>query len=431
MDLLDAAQVEMLIQSADKKREKYVNSEKYVPEMCSVLLQNWNMIGNYIFFKTKPSTSPTLEFMTVYQQILNVYPDEFEGRDINKIKESIQKSIYGSIHTKLFKNYINELENNHKDSFLVVPVSMFYKEKWYSWFKNGHGVTFIIKKEQDRLNVEVYDKAQMRMHCPDKRALKKKIQEKLRFDLETLKITPVYVYEGVEKKGLEEVLRIGRQHLTFEERINPFATAKRTYHILNKLSNCTEKEYVANHIATTQYVQGNCEINNMNASLKYILGTRKQVTIHDRNFWQTKYKTLSTEKFNYVMNELMIMHLEKSGYGKEEVRNFISKAYDHYLDRKKEREQLPLENKKIHKVFWGDKYNNAIWTIPFVPRKEVVPESRHITGAEIKAIRNRCDQFDQKKVETLRKIIIDSNSKKNQRTQRDSQRQLNVSNGIK
>lgn len=49
MDLLDAAQVEMLIQSADKKREKYVNSEKYVPEMCSVLLQNWNMIGNYIF----------------------------------------------------------------------------------------------------------------------------------------------------------------------------------------------------------------------------------------------------------------------------------------------------------------------------------------------------------------------------------------------
>ncbi|MFS1063444.1 hypothetical protein ACFC9E_13805, partial [Enterococcus faecium] len=92
MDLLDAAQVEMLIQSADKKREKYVNSEKYVPEMCSVLLQNWNMIGNDIFFKTKPSTSPTLEFMTVYQQILNVYPDEFEGRDINKIKESIQKS---------------------------------------------------------------------------------------------------------------------------------------------------------------------------------------------------------------------------------------------------------------------------------------------------------------------------------------------------
>lgn len=54
---------------------------------------------------------------------------------------------------------------------------MFYKEKWYSWFKNGHGVTFIIKKEQDRLNVEVYDKAQMRMHCPDKRALKKRFKK--------------------------------------------------------------------------------------------------------------------------------------------------------------------------------------------------------------------------------------------------------------
>ncbi len=147
------------------------------------------------------------------------------------------------------------------------------------------------------------------------------------------------------------MLRIGRQHLTFEERINPFATAKRTYHILNKLSNCTEKEYVANHIATTQYVQGNCEINNMNASLKYILGTRKQVTIHDRNFWQTKYKTLSTEKFNYVMNELMIMHLEKSGYGKEEVRNFISKAYDHYLDRKKSENSFHWRIKKSIKYF--------------------------------------------------------------------------------
>lgn len=54
MDLLDAAQVEMLIQSADKKREKYVNSEKYVPEMCSVLLQNWNMIGNDIFLRRNP-----------------------------------------------------------------------------------------------------------------------------------------------------------------------------------------------------------------------------------------------------------------------------------------------------------------------------------------------------------------------------------------
>lgn len=49
-----------------------------------------------------------------------------------------------------------------------------------------------------------------------------------------------------------------------------------------------------------------------------------------------KYKILLIEKFNYVMNELMIMYLEKLGYGKEEVRNFILKVYDYYLDRKKE-----------------------------------------------------------------------------------------------
>lgn len=431
MNILTEKQVTDLIKSANRKRNRYLKSDIYARDMCSLLLQNWNMRDNDTFLIEKPSTTPTIEFMAIYQQLLDIHPEEFEGRDIKKIKESIQKSIYGSIHTELFSNYINELKNNDQDSFLVVPVSFYYLSYRSADFTKRSDVAVIIQKQNNQINVQIYDKVQIRAVRPDEYAKKKNVHKNSWTKEEIAKLTPIYTYELSDVQSLVDVLRIGRNHYNWHEKAVPFPKYKKSYYIYNKLSKYATIEGYSSHVGTIQYVRDNSEIKNMNAALKYILGTKSEIIIDGKKFFQTKYKTLSTEKFNYVMNELMIMHLEKSGYGKEEVRNFISKAYDHYLDRKKEREQLPLENKKIHKVFWGDKYNNAIWTIPFVPRKEVVPESRHITGAEIKAIRNRCDQFDQKKVETLRKIIIDSNSKKNQRTQRDSQRQLNVSNGIK
>lgn len=80
-----------MIKSANRKRNRYLKSDIYARDMCSLLLQNWNMRDNDTFLIEKPSTTPTIEFMAIYQQLLDIHPEEFEGRDIKKIKESIQK----------------------------------------------------------------------------------------------------------------------------------------------------------------------------------------------------------------------------------------------------------------------------------------------------------------------------------------------------
>ena len=116
MNILTEKQVIDLIKSANRKRNRYLKSDIYARDMCSLLLQNWNMRDNDTFLIEKPSTTPTIEFMAIYQQLLDIHPEEFEGRDI-KNQRIDSKSIYGSIHTELFSNYINELKNNDQDSF--------------------------------------------------------------------------------------------------------------------------------------------------------------------------------------------------------------------------------------------------------------------------------------------------------------------------
>lgn len=108
----------------------------------------------------------------------------------------------------------------------------------------------------------------------------------------------------------------------------------------------------------------------MNAALKYILGTKSEIIIDGKKFFQTKYKTLSTEQLNHTINELMFTHLKKIGYG-QATENFIRNAYEVYKEAKSQRSALDMIDKIAHKSEWGGINKNNHWIIPTEIRKSI------------------------------------------------------------
>ncbi len=77
-----------LIRSVERKRQRYLNSEEYVKNMCSTIIQNLNLMGNPIQEKMKKVPNPVIEFIGIYQQMLEVHSDKFQDRNIPLLKES-------------------------------------------------------------------------------------------------------------------------------------------------------------------------------------------------------------------------------------------------------------------------------------------------------------------------------------------------------
>lgn len=438
MSTLTEKQVADLIQSANRKRNRYLKSDIYARDMCSLLLQNWNMRDNDTFLIEKPRTTPTIEFMAIYQQILDIHPEEFEGRDSKKIKESIQKSIYGSIHTELFSNYINELKNNDQDSFLVVPVSFYFPSYQSADLTGKYDATVIIQKQNNQINVQIYDRVQIRSIRPDKHAKKKSVHKNSWVKEEIAKLTPIYRYELNDVQSLVDVLRVGRNHHNWREKADPFPKYKKSYYIYNKLSKCAEIEGYTSHVGTIQYVKSNSEIKNMNAALKYVLGTKTEIMIDGKEFFQTKYKTLSTERLNHTINELMFTHLKKIGYG-QATENFIRNAYEVYKEAKSQRSALDVIDKIAHKSEWGGINKNNHWTIPTEIRKSIdytlcfsygLPSSEnkqkscyHLTPVEICSVKIKCTESRQQQLHNIiRRISAPSFSTVVERQRRQQER---------
>ena len=90
MNILTEKQVIDLIKSANRKRNRYLKSDIYARDMCSLLLQNWNMRDNDTFLIEKPSTTPRLnlwQFISSFSIFILR-----NSKDVtSKIKESIQK----------------------------------------------------------------------------------------------------------------------------------------------------------------------------------------------------------------------------------------------------------------------------------------------------------------------------------------------------
>lgn len=78
-------------------------------------------------------------------------------------------------------------------------------------------------------------------------------------------------------------------------------------------SRCAKKEYYSKDLATSQYVQDNCMVNNLNGAMKYILGVKKQVKIKKQIFYKLSIPNLSNGDFKEELAKLAIVHLKNSG----------------------------------------------------------------------------------------------------------------------
>lgn len=156
-DLFRERKQARLIRSVERKQEKYLSSEEYVKDMCSTIIQNLNLMGNSLQEKMKKVPNAVIEFMPIYQQMVDLHSDKFSDRNIPLLKESFQKSLHSSVETKLLPFYLSDLKKDHPDSFLLVPINVCLK------LQNGedgyHAVDVIIKKAGRYFEVATYDKA--------------------------------------------------------------------------------------------------------------------------------------------------------------------------------------------------------------------------------------------------------------------------------
>lgn len=349
-----------LIQSVERKRQRYLNSEEYVKNMCSKIIQNLNLMGNPIQEKMKKVPNPVIEFMTTYQQVLDVYSDKFQDRNIPLLKESVQKSMNSSVETKLVPFYLNELKEDHPDSFLLVPISVCMK------LPNGddgyHAVDVIIKKIRGDFEVATYDKAQMRIVSPDSQSIQKKLSEAVYIDSKKKQITPIYIYKiknSPQKiKAITQALRIGRLHLNWFERNELIKGPFEEYRPLHLFSRCAKKEYYSNDLATSQYVQDNCMINNLNGAMKYILGVKKQFKIKKQMFYKSSIPNLSNGDFKKELTHLAIVHLKNSGASSKTLK-ILQQALVTYLDEKGKRTEVLQQEKISYKLKKGKETHHA------------------------------------------------------------------------
>lgn len=178
-DLFRERKQAKLLRLVTRKRQRYLNSEEYVKNICSRIIQNLNLMGNPIQEKMKKVPNAVIELMPIHSK---------------KLREAV---------------YIDD------------------------------------QKKQ---------------------------------------ITPIYIYKiknSPQKiRAITQELRIGRLHLNWFERNELIKGPFEEYRPLHLFSRCAKKEYYSKDLATSQYIQDNCMVNNLNGAMKYILGVKKQVKIN-------------------------------------------------------------------------------------------------------------------------------------------------------
>lgn len=203
----------------------------------------------------------------------------------------------------------------------------------------------------------------MRIFSPDSQSIQKELSKAVYLDSEQKQITPVYIYKIKNSpqniKAITQALRIGRLHLNWFERNELIKGALKEYRPLNLFSRCARQEYYSNDLATLQYVQDNCMINNLNGAMKYILGVKKQVKIKSQTFYKSSIPNLSNGDLKKDLTQLAMVHLENSGASNQTLK-ILQQALDTYLDEKGKRNEVSQQDKFSYKLEKG-KETHRVW----------------------------------------------------------------------
>ncbi len=294
MKFLTKEEADKYIQEADGLRTDYINSNHYVRDLCDTVFQHLNLKGNEYDSESFYKFQTEIEFMALYQQLLDVCPEAFSGRDQEVIKASLQKSIYASIRPQLSPNYINELENNNRDSFLIIPSNLDDLPE----STDLHGVALILMKEKNQIIVSIFDKSQEKQRTND------------------VKTTCRYTVGNTETqiKTIADILHLGLGYPQEEGQAILNEWMKLPGFLYEIFDTIAKEREVCNHIGMGQFFQRNCSINNLNGALKYVLGEEhvvKDPVLKDKMAVKTKYKDLTTEKYNSIIVSIVLAHLVK------------------------------------------------------------------------------------------------------------------------
>lgn len=97
--MMDPASVVKMVKKIDDNRTLFLNSESYDKEMLDLVLQQLQFRENTRWdFETKNMQS---ELFPLYQQVIDVYPELFQGRDLEQLKSSLNQSYYVAHQPKL------------------------------------------------------------------------------------------------------------------------------------------------------------------------------------------------------------------------------------------------------------------------------------------------------------------------------------------
>jgi hypothetical protein len=411
---LTESEVKKHISDVNQMRKDYLRSEEYAKQLYDISAQNLNLKGNHIKTETIPGTDAVLEYMSLYQKVLDIHPEAFKGRDTQKIKKSLQRSIYSSAQSVLSKNFIHQLIPNHPDSFLIFPIGFSYRDKENKLIE--HGGTFIVRKKDSKIIVETLDKAAMRAFYPDKEAISLRLPDKVSHSYKNQESTFNYTYEIKDTKenifALTEALRIGRVHLHKGEEKNIGLYAP-----YNRISKIAEKEYYTNHIAKGQYVQNNCMIKNLTGALQYLFGTPRETTYKladGTKAVKMKYDGLTKEQINSTMQIVMIDHLKKLGH-RTSIKTLMVQDFLRYKEMKIERSELEglakAEKKQQKGKILDQEYNkmiNAYKTRKPSPVKSINYDYGKKTKRSLLPNFKKKEDLNRLTKDELKKIIIKS-----------------------
>lgn len=427
-----------MMKIVEKAHKKYVkDNETYSIEMKNTFNQRWNWSSNEVGDKAGEKYNNLLEYMYLYKKVIEKNPQQFieNGRNIKKLTDSLNSSIGCSYDNRYFKSCMKDLINNDPDSFLVVPI-IYSQETSEHSSRDGHSVSLIIQKEDNKIKVRVCNKGgqlvpnerplidqKISVEKLDKIAMlhqwenwcdfsdTEKVEfwnslseqetsdclnysvelEKLWLDLDARQLKPIYVYVFEESKesieAISKAIRIGRNTPKWRDMISLFRDKDVSLMTIFK-----DKNFLYYHKKIEYPLKKlhrhamECKFENYAASSQMIGGCGvKNVGLAFKYVLGYKDKVEINKKeydqCKQVKNlDQMLIKTAKEVFNKKDYSEFIENNYAIFTEKKRAFSNLPRAEKLVEKEL----FLNAV--------QEHAKEQRHIKPIDFKKVNQQVKQ---------------------------------------
>ncbi|MGG5304688.1 hypothetical protein IGK16_002309 [Enterococcus pernyi] len=358
-----------LRKEVEKERADLVHSEEYASLLYSALCQHANyQHSNFTILDYLTQLDLNLEYLTLYLDFLTVHADQFMEREVDALKESIKNSIYCARKPLLLEQMLASLENNNKDSFLVLPVIQMLPQSGI------HSSALIVHKEDNKIMVTILDKG---MHYLDKISnTYPGIGVKEISDLgisgffkglftgdidKNLKVALPYVLEFTDtseiRTQLTYILALGTTFVGRNLQLSLFSEKKESLLIQNKLLELAESSYWGTQIYDGQFFGKNCYIKSVSAAMQHVLGDKQTTNKYMVNGKETELRKIpghSAKEVLVTLAEIMKIRIQKLGYSSKavEVIDTLTAEYCEQKNRSRKAREKINDLKEL-----GSKYN--------------------------------------------------------------------------